>query len=150
METITLKRDPKDTHLLENFFGKKKLEELRSLKSNDPQEKLKNYYEDPRWRKLSSLVLKENQKCILCGKQSKDVHHLLKFGEQFEEENKERLLLDRDNCIAVCKSCHLHGIHGNKLNPNQRQFIENLKTKVYNKYESQRIMLRWTFDENHR
>lgn len=148
METITLKRDPKDAHLLENFFGKKKLAELRSLKSNDPQERKKIYYDDPRWKKMSSELRKEKPGCTLCGKPSKDVHHLLKFADQFEEDNKYHLLLDKENCICLCKECH-NAIHAGKLNPNQKLYIDGLKNLVYNKYQNVGILLRYTEDINH-
>lgn len=146
--TIQLQRDPKDDSLLENFFGKKKLDELRALRDNDPKERKKIYYDDPRWKKMSLDLRKEKPGCTLCGKPSKETHHLLKFADQFEEENKYRLLLDKDNCICLCKECH-HAIHAGKLNPNQKWYIDRLKNLVYNKYQNVGILLRYTDDINH-
>lgn len=104
------------------------------------------------WKKLSKKILSERPKCELCkirgiDNNSQEVHHCIKPDQQLEEGLPELLLLDEDNTVAVCKSCH-HHIHKQNwfLWPEQRQYLDSKKTDICSKYLGLGKIVMWTND----
>lgn len=106
------------------------------------------------WKKLSKKILSERPKCELCkirgiDKDSEEVHHIFKFAEQLEEDLAKELMLDENNCLALCKRCHTN-IHKRPyyIWPEQRDFINTRKYNISQKYLDKGKIVMWTNDEN--
>lgn len=93
-----------------------------------------------RWSQVKEAMMRDGNKCQLCGETHKlQVHHIKPFKEIFDEilsehkdldvrENKEELyeimrnderFNDINNLITYCKRCHLEKVHGYKIKPEQ-------------------------------
>lgn len=113
------------------------------------------YYNSKGWKTLRQQKLLDQPLCELCmvrgmTKPAQEVHHGIKFYDQLDDNMKKMLLLDYDNLVSVCKSCHKH-IHYQQdqfLWPEQRQYLYNLKNRVSQKYFDQGVLIRWTNDDN--
>jgi len=59
------------------------------------------------WRK--NILERDGHKCKICGlKVDLEVHHIVRVVDEIE------LIVDQDNGISLCRSCH-HKIHAGKL-----------------------------------
>lgn len=155
-KVIYMERDPRDDNLIERFWGKKKLEKMQKdydykMSQYELGDKLvkdrEDYYKLSGWKKLSTELRKKNLVCELCGENlATEVHHIIKWYDQFNEENKISLLLDPENCMCVCSYCHHSKIHGHKLNPVEKEHMINKKTEICNKYLRDGIVIRYTND----
>ena len=81
-------------------------------------------YNNPEWRKLRNIYIKEHPLCEDCLDKGKvvpaeDVHHI-RSPFQNGECNKA-LLLDYNNLMALCKQCH-----NKRHNPNQAPKIQDV------------------------
>lgn len=156
MKTQNLKRSPEDNDLLERAFSKTILEKVKIFRNLDETKILseeditsrQEYYAKPEWRKLSAQIRKEEPFCELCHFAPADqVHHLIKFFDQPDEERRLTALLDRENCISLCTSCH-QKLHTNKLLPAQKLIISRKKNEFIEKTYKAGIILHWTNDKN--
>lgn len=113
------------------------------------------YYGMKGWKAVRDKKIKEQPLCELClqrgvTRQGTEVHHAIKFYDQFTDDLKLLLLEDYDNLVTVCDEHH-KAIHQPKryiLWPEQRQYLDNIKNKVSQKYYDQGILIRWTEDKN--
>ena len=120
-----------------------------------PKDNKQKFYNSNGWKKLRQQKLSEQPLCELClqrgmTKPGQEVHHAIKFFDQYDEADKWLLLLDPDNLVTVCKSCHQH-IHKQRdkfLWPEQRKYLYDKKTFVTQKYFDKGIIIKWTNDEN--
>lgn len=81
-------------------------------------------YNNPEWRKLRNIYIKEHPLCEECLNQGKvvpseDIHHIKSPFQNGEVNNN--LLLDYNNLMALCKTCH-----NKKHNPNQAPKIQDV------------------------
>lgn len=113
------------------------------------------FYNSNGWRKLREKKLSEHPLCELClqrgmNNPGQEVHHAIKFFDQYDDIMRWLLLLDYDNLVTVCDSCHKH-IHQQRdkyLWPEQRQYLDNIKNNVSQKYFNKGIIIKWTNDDN--
>lgn len=87
------------------------------------------YYNSKGWRKLREAIMISHPLCYACSlrgitRPATDVHHIVPFQTGVTEEERWKLLLDLDNCVPLCESCH-HGIHNKNRTPNI-----NLNSKI--------------------
>lgn len=106
------------------------------------------------WKKLSKKILSERPKCELCAirgidNKSEQVHHVFKFAEQIEEDLAKDLMLDENNCLALCKRCHTN-IHKRPyyIWPEQSDFINKRKYNISQKYLDAGKIILWIPDEH--
>lgn len=149
---------------IREVYKQQRQEYLKKLKIKQKQTKPLNmntlskaqYYNSKTWKALRQKKITDQPLCEVClqrgiTKPASDIHHAIKFYDQFTEELKALLFSDYDNLISVCEDCH-HCLHGNKktklLWPEQRAYIDNIKNTVSQKYLDQGIIIRWTEDSN--
>lgn len=88
--------------------------------------------------------------CIVVNKVSptKEIHHLIPFDDQVDEDKKLLLLGDEDNLISLCVDCHQR-IHKDfaSLNTKQQELIINKERLVKKKYDNKRMQL--VYDSMH-
>ena len=120
-----------------------------------PKDNKQKFYNSNGWKKLRQQKLSEQPLCELClqngmTKPATQVHHAIKFFDQYDENMKWLLLLDKDNIVSVCDKCH-NAIHKPKRNilwPSQHQYLDNIKNHVSQKYLDNGIIIKWTEDTN--
>lgn len=112
------------------------------------------YYGMKGWKAVRDKKIKEQPLCELClqrgiTKPAEDVHHAIKFYDQFTDDLKLQLLEDYDNLVSLCQRCH-DNLHKkpNMVWPEQRQYIENKKNRLSQKYLDKGVIIRWTDDKN--
>lgn len=58
------------------------------------------------WKKLANELKKEHPYCAICGsKKNLDVHH------KIPRHVRPDLILDKDNCVVLCRCCHFRFGH---------------------------------------
>lgn len=112
------------------------------------------YYGMKGWKAVRDKKIKEQPLCELCqilGRTeiAQDIHHAIKFDQQYTDDMKLALLLDYDNLVSLCERCH-QNIHSKPYNvwPEQRQYLNNIKDKVSQKYLDQGIIIKYTEDKH--
>lgn len=123
--------------------------------TNEVSEDKSKYYGSNKWKQLRNRKLKEQPLCELClqngiTKPAKEVHHTIKFYDQLDDNMRWLLFLDPENTVSVCSKCHkaIHKPKQNILWPIQRNYLDNIKNHVSQKYFDQGIIIRWTNDAN--
>lgn len=99
-KTYILKRKPLKKGPISNTFLNKTNSELKRTELNKQNEKAKQKWEEV--RKL--ILIRDNNKCIICGKPATHVHHI-----HLRSKRKD-LLYTKNNLISLCAHCHAH--HG--------------------------------------
>lgn len=89
-----------------SFKTKTAIEKFFVRTKCDPNQRKQKSVLDTQWSK--KIKLKNNGKCIVCGKKATDAHHLL-FREFYP-----LLRFNYNNGVPMCKLCHWHA-HGQKL-----------------------------------
>ena len=94
--------------------GKKKRNNVRYNIPTNNSNNGKSMY-DIHWNRLRNSYIHEHPLCELCllnGRSvpAEEVHHKRPFSTGKTEEERFSLLLDRNNLMALCRSCH-HKIH---------------------------------------
>ena len=120
-----------------------------------PKDNKQTFYNSKGWKALRHQKLSEQPLCELCLQRgmtnpATQVHHAIKFFDQYDENMKWLLLLDKDNTVSVCDKCHQH-IHkqiDKYLWPEQRKYLYDKKTFVTQKYFDKGIIIKWTEDAN--
>lgn len=73
------------------------------------QEERAKYYAKTEWRKLRKIKLQQDLVCEVCGEAiATQVHHKISFLTGGSEEEKTSLLLDFENLMSICPTCHQH------------------------------------------
>ena len=113
------------------------------------------FYNTNAWKQLRAKKLTEQPMCQLCqlngmNNPATQVHHAMKFFDQDDEVNRWLLLLDPDNLVSVCDKCHkaIHQPKRNILWPFQRQYLDNIKNYISQKYWDKGIIIKWINDDN--
>ena len=107
-----------------NLQKKTKKETNQRNENTASREMRRKAYNNPEWRKLRDIYIKEHPLCEDCLDKGKvvpaeDVHHI-RSPFQNGECNKA-LLLDYNNLMALCKQCH-----NKRHNPNQAPKIQDV------------------------
>ena len=97
-------------------------------------------YSSSQWKKKRKEILTKNPLCLCCSclgleTPATQVHHVLKFGKQMDIETSNKLFLDSENLIPLCKDCHtyIHKKH-ELVNPVFSDYLYKLKTYLTCKY----------------
>ena len=79
-------------------------------------DKWNKYYQNRQWKLLRDYYMSLHPICADCAIEGRSVpadecHHKVPFSTGETETEKMQLLLDPDNLVALCRSCHLkrHG-----------------------------------------
>ena len=120
-----------------------------------PKDNKQQFYNSKGWKVLRQQKLHEQPLCEVCQQRGlvtpgSQVHHAIRFFEQYDENMKWMLLLDYDNLVTVCDKCHQH-IHKQRdkyLWPEQRKYLDDKKSFVSQKYLDNGIIIKWTEDTN--
>lgn len=120
-----------------------------------PKDNKQQFYNSKGWKVLRQQKLHEQPLCEICQQRGlvtpgSQVHHAIRFFEQYDENMKWMLLLDYDNLVTVCDKCHQH-IHKQRdkyLWPEQRKYLDDKKSFVSQKYLDNGIIIKWTEDAN--
>lgn len=70
------------------------------------------FYQDRRWKKLRKWYITEHPLCADCAISGRsvpadEVHHKVAFSTGDTIEDKFALLLDPDNLVSLCTTCHM-------------------------------------------
>lgn len=83
--------------------------------------KWNHYYQNRQWKLLRDYYMMLHpicEDCMINGRSvpAEECHHKVAFSTGTTEEEKMQLLLNPDNLVALCKSCHMkrHGYLKNK------------------------------------
>ena len=94
-------------------------------------------YSSSQWKKKRKEILDKQSHCLCCAclgleTPAKEVHHVLKFGKQMDIETSNKLFLDSENLIPLCKDCHtyIHRKH-ELVNPVFSDYLYTLKVYLY-------------------
>lgn len=88
---------------------------LKDLENKRKEEKINNsikYYNSPQWKRFRENFIRKHPLCEVClekGKvvEAQQVHHVTQFLKGIDDKQRWKLLLDEDNCISICKQCHI-------------------------------------------
>ena len=112
------------------------------------------FYSSMPWKNARRAYISQHPVCELSllenqVKPAQHVHHIIKWFEQDTEDIKWMLMLDPDNMLAIDNKVHQY-IHyaPNKLTQKQRDYIEQRKKELIEKYEGQCIPVRNPSDLN--
>ena len=111
-------------------------------------------YSSTKWMKLREKKLTEQPECAMCkcfGKNTPadQVHHIIKFKEQWDQEMTDALLEDEENTVSLCAECHNH-IHFKPelVHPTFKHWLVQMKYYLCQKYWNKGMIIKWTEDEN--
>lgn len=73
------------------------------------------YYNSMYWKRLRNAYIREHPLCEMCLLDRKttaaaEVHHIVPFMQGDTDDERWELLLDPDNLMPLCESCH-HKVH---------------------------------------
>ena len=112
------------------------------------------FYNSKHWKKVRNIYIQEHPLCELCQlndivKPAEEIHHLIKFHQQYNDSLRWKLLTDTDNLISLCRDCHNY-IHKNNymLTDNQQKYITKRKDDLSSKYLQNNIVINYTTDLN--
>ena len=121
------------------YISKRKICTHDKLKQKDVQDRRKDrwgkYYNDKRWKHLREWFVSTHYLCHDCAIEGRsipgeEVHHKVVFSWFDTEEDRIKALLDPDNLVFLCKSCHLKR-HKNLHKPDNFEQTEEYK-KIHN------------------
>ena len=83
-------------------------------KKRDPglnKDKYQKIYQDPRWKKIRKLKFQMNPLCELCESEgvttvTDEIHHIIPFQSESDQEGIERLAFDISNTQSLCINHH--------------------------------------------
>ena len=111
-------------------------------------------YNSTSWKHTRNTFIQFHPVCELCllrgiTKPAEQIHHAIKFHEQWTNDLRWKLLTDTDNLMALCTDHHNY-IHKNQelLDDNQKAYIKQKKDYVSNKYLQNNIIINYTSDIN--
>lgn len=88
-----------------------RLKDIKKEHTSHKEGQSQKYYNSLMWKKLRNSYIRKNPLCEVC--LSKDIitpaehiHHRIPFLTGLTEEQRWSLLLDVDNLMSVCRSCH--------------------------------------------
>lgn len=112
------------------------------------------FYNSHLWKNTRNNYIQEHPLCELCyirgiTRPAEQIHHAIKFHDQYNDQIRWKLLTDKDNLMALCSDCHNH-IHKKQIliSPEQKQYIVQRKDYVSSKYLQQGIIINYTNDLN--
>ena len=93
------------------------------------------YYNSKYWYRLRNYHIANNPLCVDCAKNgitraADEVHHIVSFLWFTEQRDRWTALLDSDNLVSLCNSCHKER-HRHLYRPNNFEETEYYK-KIHN------------------
>ena len=76
----------------------------------------------------TEIYIRDGGKCQMCFKNSENVHHIIPWSDCYKLEDQQ-LRYDPENCIALCKDCHLKA-HAGSYKKLDDKIAEQLMTKA--------------------
>lgn len=74
------------------------------------------------------ILIRDKTKCQMCFNRAEAVHHIIPWTDCYKQED-QHLRYDPENCISLCKECHLKAHDGNTKNIDY-EIAEQLMTKA--------------------
>ena len=141
--------------LLHDVYKDTKKKQPKEIKIPDPStEERSKYYNSKHWKAVRNAYIAQHPLCELCQlrgivKPAQEIHHAIKFYEQYNDSMRFKLLTDTDNLLSLCSDCHNH-IHKNPilLDDNQKTYIRQRKDNISFKYLQEGVIINYTNDIN--
>lgn len=112
------------------------------------------FYTSPAWRNVRDAFIREHPVCELSLIEhhilsATDVHHIVKWNDQINDEMKWMLFLDTDNLISLDSHVHQY-IHyaPEKLTEEQRNLLLQRKQAIEEKYLKEGLPIVMAPDQN--
>lgn len=98
-------------------------------------DKWNKYYQNRQWKLLRDYYMQLHPICADCAIEGRSVpaeecHHKIVFSWFESKEDRMKALLDPDNIISLCRSCHMKR-HKNLIKPDNFEQTEYYK-KIHN------------------
>ena len=74
------------------------------------------------------IYIRDNSECQMCSKPANAVHHIIPWSTCYKSED-QNLRYDPENCICLCKECHLKA-HGGNCQQLDYEIAEQLLAKA--------------------
>lgn len=140
---------------LRQVYTDNKKNKQKEIKIENPTKTERSkFYSSQLWKKTRNNYIQEHPICELCYLRgiitpSQEIHHAIKFHQQYDDNMRWKLLTDTDNLISLCKDCHNH-IHKKQilLDDNQKAFVRQKKDNLSWKYLQEGIIINYTNDKN--
>lgn len=140
---------------LRQVYAEEKKKQAKPLKIENPEVKDKSkFYNSSQWKNTRNVYIAQHPVCELCQlrgivKPAQEIHHAIKFHQQYNDSMRWKLLSDSDNLIALCTDHHkiIHTNH-DLLDDNQKAFIRQKKDYVSFKYLQEGVIINYTNDIN--
>ena len=81
----------------------------------------------------TKIYIRDNGKCQMCFKPTNATHHIIPWSSCHKPED-QNLRYDPENCISLCKECHLKA-HDGCYNRLDHEIAEQLMTKAIDNTE---------------
>ena len=141
--------------LLHDVYKDTKKKQPKEIKIQDVSVKDRSkFYNSQLWKHTRNNYIQENPVCELCQlreivKPAQEIHHAIKFHQQYNDQMRWKLLTDKDNLIALCTDHHkiIHTNH-DLLDENQKAFIRQRKDNISFKYLQEGVIINYTNDIN--
>ena len=122
---------------LRQVYQDKKKNKPKEIKIQNMEVKDRSkFYNSTQWKKTRNAYIKEHPVCELCllrgiVRPAEEIHHAIKFHQQYDDSMRWKLLCDTDNLIALCSDHHKY-IHNNTemLDDNQKTYIRQRKDNL--------------------
>ena len=76
----------------------------------------------------TKIFSRDNNKCQMCFQRADNIHHIIPWSACYKKEDQQ-LRYDPENCIAICKDCHLKA-HGGDYHKVDDEIAEQLLAKA--------------------
>lgn len=90
----------------------------------------KPFYRSKEWQAVRSYVLmRDSYLCVMCGSPAEEVHHKIHLTPDNIYDN--RVSLNPDNLVSLCRDCHFEQHRIDKLNGAKKYAEEHQKSSGY-------------------
>lgn len=141
--------------LLHDVYKDTKKKQPKEIKIPDTStEERSKFYNSTQWKNTRNTYIQFHPVCELCQLRgivtpAQEIHHAIKFHQQYNDSMRWKLLTDNDNLIALCIDHHkiIHTNH-DLLDDNQKAYIRQKKDYVSWKYLQNGEIINYTNDIN--
>ena len=118
-------------------YNRKPIRTVKKQQKIDLREDCGKYYNSQAWKSLRNEYFNNHPLCEECLKRDivspgEHVHHKLPFIKGVNEQQKWDILLNINNLITLCETCH-YGIH-DRMKKYGLSFCDSLSDEEYNYY----------------
>lgn len=140
---------------LRQVYAEEKKKQPKPIKIENPEVKDRSkFYNSSQWKNTRNTYIQFHPVCELCQlrgivKPAQEIHHAIKFHQQYNDSMRWKLLTDTDNLLALCIDHHkiIHTNH-DLLDDNQKAYIRQKKDYVSWKYLQDGQIINYTNDIN--